>query len=214
MIKHPEYLISALSASLDTPNTRWSFGNQILYDMCAENPLHNDADVIVGKIWIIGRTYAAAIERRKTNTNFEDDFYYEIVAPKLLSIGPELDERIREINQYSLLTDKNLDLVLTTHKFLLDAFSEITNLEKRSLASKYLHFHCPDMVFIYDSRANTGVRSRVRLNTKKAAVHYSCGCDKEYSDFCVRMLEFREFIADFSGKTLSPRELDSLILYT
>lgn len=56
-------------------STKWNFGNQIMYDMCAKNPYHTDADIIGGKIWIIGRTYAAAIERGKSNTEKSDDFY-------------------------------------------------------------------------------------------------------------------------------------------
>jgi hypothetical protein len=35
------------------------YGNQILYRMCQEQPLHTDTDVISGKIWLIGRAYAA-----------------------------------------------------------------------------------------------------------------------------------------------------------
>jgi len=213
MIKHPDDLTLIVSDYLTTTDTRWSFGNQILYNMCAENPLHNDADVIVGKIWIIGRSYAAAIERRKTNTDFDDDFYYEIVAPKLLAIGSKLDDHIAEINQFSMLTEQNLDLVLETHKFLMDAFYDITKLEKRSLASKYLHFHCPKVFYIYDSRANQGIRNCVRLNRQKANDRYSCNCDKEYTDFCIRMLELRKFIADRFSNTLTPRELDNLLLY-
>lgn len=45
----------------------WSFGNQILYDMCLKNPSHTNENVIIGKIWLIGRSYAAAIERIKEN---------------------------------------------------------------------------------------------------------------------------------------------------
>ena len=64
-------------------NHRWEFGNSILYRMCEENPLHNDADVIVGKIWLIGRSYAAAIERRRNADGYQgDDFYFDAVAPK------------------------------------------------------------------------------------------------------------------------------------
>ena len=214
MIKRPNDQLPGISTFLDRKSTRWSFGNRILYDMCAENPLHNDEDIIVGKIWIVGRCYAAAIERRKTNTDFDGDFYYEVVAPKLLSIGPELDARIAEINKYTIVTEENLDLVLTTHKILMDAFYEITDLEKRSLASKYLHFHCPSMFFIYDSRANNEIRNRVKLDRPRAEQHYLCGGDKEYADFCIRMLEFREFVADKFGKTLSPREMDNLMLYS
>ncbi len=212
MIKNRDEQITSLSAFLETPSSRWAFGNSILYQMCSDNPLHNDVNVIAGKIWIIGRTYSAAIERRRINTDFDGDFYYEIVAPKLMEIGPELDERILKINQHSVLTEQNLDLVLTTHKFLMDTFFEITNLEKRSLASKYLHFHCPSMFFIYDSFATINSKKRVKLDKEKAALHYSCNGDKEYTDFCVRMLELRDFVNAFSDKMLTPRELDNLVL--
>ena len=47
---------------------RWAFGNEVLYRMCRESPLHEDPDVVVGKVWLIGRSYAAAIERRSGMT--------------------------------------------------------------------------------------------------------------------------------------------------
>ena len=79
-------------------NSRWKFGNSILYQMCEENPLHNNADVLIGKIWLIGRSYAAAIERRKNADDYQgDDFYYDAVAPKMLEIGDELVSRIESL---------------------------------------------------------------------------------------------------------------------
>lgn len=213
MIKHEKLLREELSGFLSKKSSRWDFGNKILYDMCSDNPLHDNPDVIVGKLWIIGRSYAAAIERRRSNTDFRGDFYYEIVAPKMLSIGNELDRRVAAIKKYPLLTEQNLDLVLTTHKFLMDTFYEITELEKRSLVSKYLHFHCPNLFLIYDSIANQNIRNRVKLDKEKAAEHYACGCDKEYADFCIRVLELRQFVEDQFGKVLSPRELDNLLLW-
>ena len=41
----------------------WGWGNGVLYRMCRNNPRHRDRDVIVGKMWLIGRAYAASIER-------------------------------------------------------------------------------------------------------------------------------------------------------
>ena len=58
----------------------WSFGNQILYDMCLKNPSHTNENVIIGKIWLIGRSYAAAIERIKEKSVPSDDFYSDVVA--------------------------------------------------------------------------------------------------------------------------------------
>ena len=79
---------------LNITNSRWEYGNSVLYRMCEEEPEHKQIDVIVGKIWLIGRSYAAAIERRKNAVVVGDDFYYDEIAPKLLEIGPELDDRI------------------------------------------------------------------------------------------------------------------------
>ena len=60
---------------LNITNSRWEYGNSVLYRMCEEEPEHKQIDVIVGKIWIIGRSYAAAIERRKNAVVVGDDFY-------------------------------------------------------------------------------------------------------------------------------------------
>ena len=134
---------------LDRENSRWEFGNKILYKMCEEYPLHKDADVLSGKILLIGRSYAAAIERRKNADDYKgDDFYYDVVAPKMLEIGDELDNRIEFLKNNTGVIFDCIPEILSTHKFLMDAFKEMTGLEKRSLASKYLHFHCPEKFFI------------------------------------------------------------------
>ncbi len=49
----------------NTEKTDWDFSNGILYKMCADNFEHTQRNKIVGKILVIGRTYAVAIERRK-----------------------------------------------------------------------------------------------------------------------------------------------------
>jgi hypothetical protein len=64
--------------------TVWDFGNQVLYDMCRTNPEHKRDQIIIGKMWIIGRTYAAAIERRRRMEVASGDAFYEtVVAPKI-----------------------------------------------------------------------------------------------------------------------------------
>ena len=47
----------------------WNVGNKVLYDLCRERPLHTDTQAVLAKIWLIGRAYAAAIERRKNKTS-------------------------------------------------------------------------------------------------------------------------------------------------
>lgn len=65
-------------------NTTWDLGNQVLYDLCRDHPRHNSADVVIAKVWLIGRSYSAAIERRRSPTAYGDSFYTKHVAPAVL----------------------------------------------------------------------------------------------------------------------------------
>ena len=195
---------------LESNETRWEFGNSILYDMCKRKPFHNQADIIVGKIWIIGRSYAAAIERRRTVGNTNDDFYYNDVAPKMLEIGNELDFRLSKLRNIKSTILDNAKEILETHKLLMDTFYELTGLEKRSLASKYLHFHCPEMFFIYDSRARANINKYVKRPDKR--ILSSVKCDSEYGDFFCRMIELQNFINQKLGTYQSPRRIDNFLL--
>ncbi|MFC1785893.1 hypothetical protein ACFLZA_00835, partial [Candidatus Neomarinimicrobiota bacterium] len=62
-------------------SNEWDFGNEVLYELCKKNFEHKEDDKIIAKVWLIGRAYAAAIERRKNKTDINDDFYVEKVAP-------------------------------------------------------------------------------------------------------------------------------------
>ena len=192
-------------------NLRWVYGNSILYRMCKEEPAHNKIDVIVGKIWLIGRSYAAAIERRKNAVDDGDDFYYDVVAPKLLEIGQELDDRIARLRNSTRLIVDDVEEILGTHKFLMDTFYELTGLEKRSLASKYLHFHCPEKFFIYDSRARASIGKLVKRPDKGLLENLS-DYDLEYGDYLCRMVELQDYLAKQFGVYERPRKLDSFLL--
>ena len=197
---------------LKQKNSRWEFGNSILYQMCEDNPLHNDADVVIGKIWLIGRSYAAAIERRKNADDYQgDDFYYDAVAPKMLEIGKELDSRIESLKNNTGIIADCVPEILSTHKYLMDAFMELTGLEKRSLASKYLHFHCPEKFFIYDSRARAAIGKIVKRPNKKILLGID-DHDAEYGDFVCRMLELQEYLGEKLGTYEKPRAIDSFLL--
>ena len=184
MIKDERKVLDLYKDFVDAKKRDWEFGNNILYKMCEENPKHNKSNVVVGKIWLIGRSYAAAIERRKGGEK-TGDFYFDVVAPKINKIHEELDNKITELSQSSANHIVNL---LRTHKFLTDVFSDISQLQKRSLASKYLHFHCRKKVFIYDSRARDAIHKLVKRPDKSILDNLQPDeFDKEYGDFVCRV---------------------------
>lgn len=193
---------------LNNKTDRWQLANGILYRMCEEHPLHVDENEIVAKLWIIGRTYAAALERRKNKKDDKIDFYYEEAAPAIKEFQKYLDNSIEEINKGS-----NITIVIKTHKLLVDNFKKITGLEKRSLASKYLHFHCRNAVYIYDSIASTSMNKLVK-NPEKDFLDGmdEKNFDKTYADFVAKMLVLKAHLENSLNINLSPRDLDDFLL--
>lgn len=189
----------------------WDFGNKVLYDMCKRHPLHDESDKVIAKVWLIGRSYAAAIERRKEieGNEFEgDDFYLERVAPMILN--SEIDDWFQSLKSIRSISDSNLEKILFVHFKVMDLFSDISGLEKRSLASKYLHFHFPKLFFIYDSRAARAIASLSHITGRVGRSKYLS--DNEYRKFCEKCLVLRDYIQDSHNVEVSPRTLDNLLL--
>lgn len=199
-------------------NNRWVFANSVLYNLCKEHPKNINADEVVAKIWLIGRAYAAAIERRRNAEETKGkDFYYEIVAPDITNNSTYIDNLIESLNMSDKTINENLENVLELHYFLMNLFKDKTGMEKRSLASKYLHFHCPDKFFIYDSRAKGAIQDLVQRPNKKDKEEYKNfeWFDKEYADFVCRLLELREFLIDHcnASPNITPRDIDSFMIW-
>ena len=183
----------------------WDLSNEILYDMCRIYPEHDTHEKIIAKMWLIGRSYAASIERRKNAAQIGDSFYTEVVAPEIQK--SPIDSWLKEVPKKEPGNSQSISV----HKKLQDTIFSITGLHKRSLSSKYLHFHCPGSFFLYDSRAR---RSVMELTPHIASIPMISAneFDKEYRDFVRRCLWLWNNIRENFGFELTPREMDNLLL--
>ena len=202
---------------MKSKDSKWEYANSILYDLCKKNPKHDDEHIIVAKVWLIGRSYAAAIERGRDLSGSSEAFYYDVVAPKIMeeSFGTKvLDKNLDELLRSNKRIADDLEQILYVHKKLTDKFRNISKSAKRSLASKYLHFHCPDKFFIYDSRADAAIKDIV--NSPDRSRIKGMEYDSEYGNFVCRMLEFQKHLIDKLNPKqmdyISPRNLDSFLL--
>lgn len=195
-------------------DTRYRLANDKLYEIVRMYPLHTNADEIVTKLWIIGRTYAAAVERRNNKDLTPGDFYYDYVAPALMRLDENqsniLDEKINSLRDIEEPNFENLPRILSVHKYLVDLFEELTEKEKRSLASKYLHFHLPNLFFIYDSRVSSVITKF--SGRRPHFIRFQEDCDKIYADYCYKALPIYNEIRD-NNYTDSPiRVVDNILL--
>jgi hypothetical protein len=207
-------LISSADIDIAKNISSWDFGNEVLYDLCNKNPNHDCEDKIIAKVWLIGRSYAAALERKR-NMSTEpksDDFYVKTVAPKMKASG--LDEWIATIPDGIILSQCQLGLAVKVHWQLTNLFKEIigNDISKRSLASKYLHFHRPKAFFIFDKRATEAIK---QITPSRGIPEIECSdADKSYLDFVQKCLWLREYIKNQFSETLNPRQIDNLLIRT
>jgi len=185
----------------------WDFGNQVLYDMCRKHPRHDEKGVVLGKIWLIGRAYAATIERGRKGSHLPNDkFYTDIVWPRINSKNSGIDEMFDDLRK-----DSSTKNILKVHRKLAELFKEINGKMLISLASKYLHFHFPDLFFIYDTRAVKAV-SMLSGIAGRAGRNQFPESDNEYRKFYEKCSNVRDAIENDFGERLSPRVLDNLLL--
>lgn len=190
----------------------WSFSNNVLYDLCKKNPKHDKDDVNIAKIWLIGRSYAAAIERgAKNNTVY---FYEEVVAPKMREYAAKIDNAIASLSE-----NAELHTIFSAYSIILNCFYEISGKWNVSLASKYLHFHCPNVFFMYDSRALSAIGSvledySLEKSVSKADLEAFAefGESREYIKFYLKCQKCVEAIEKDIGRKFTPREFDNLLL--
>lgn len=190
----------------------WDFGNAVLYNLCKDNFLHKEDKHILSKVLFIGRIYAAAVERRKIYlADINDNFYTERIAPAFRK--SDLDDKLFDLKSVTTNKPENIELVLQTHYYLIEILKEITALGKRSFSSKYLHFHLPNLFYIYDSRAFAVLR-QFKYEVPKDLEHLlkRDNIDIEYAKFYCDCFSLKGQIKEHFGIELTPRQLDNLLI--
>jgi len=187
----------------------WAQGDEVLYEMCRRDPCHSDVQPVVAKMWLIGRSYAAAIERKRPKDGSTAEDFYSRIARRL--IDSDLDDQISGLNRMTKLEPDSVDGLLDVHAAVIGLLKPDTGDAKRSFASKYLHFHCPTVVPIYDSLAEAAIYAalgRERVRTRVSSPDH----DGAYRTFVARVLHLRSELEDEYGISLSPRQMDRLLL--
>lgn len=192
----------------------WRVGNHVLYELCRKRAGHKDTADVLAKIWLIGRSYAAAIERRRNRVQDNDTYYVTTVVPAI--VKSPIDTWLTDARGAGRASVESAEVALEVHRKTTDLFSNVSDLNKRSLASKYLHFHVPELFFIYDSRAIVALgalREIVGRASRRSSGKADSGGDNEYRKLYVKSLRLRDHIETEYDRRLCPREIDDLLLW-
>ncbi len=205
-------MFPSLEATQRVQRLSESFGNKILYDMCSTYPEHIDSEVVSGKLWLIGRAYSASLERKKPPGKSTGDLYRQVTKAIVES---DIDKQItalkeKRIQHLMSTDDETISQILHLHNSFIRIVIRHVEIGKRSLASKYLHFHIPELIYIYDSIAAGKLQAiypRLRIKHK-----FSSQFDYTYTKFFFKMLKLRDELISQHELLLTPRQIDRLLL--
>lgn len=182
--------------------------NDVLYQMCRDLPGHTDEGTILAKVWIIGRTYAAGIERHAEGG-------LDPIVSALRSSSRWLDPALRRLaKRQPIFTSANLKEVAKLHHELEARLRRHTRNgnQVRSFVSKYLHFHAP-IVPIFDSVVNLQLRTTGWYPWRRALAEefpVPASVDSAYWQHCVRIAKITdEWTA--AGLVPTTRNIDSYV---
>ena len=186
----------------------WCVGNDVLYDMCRKYPAHKDATEVVAKLFLIGRSYAAAIERTKN-----DNIYEKKIPKMVMDNGKEIDVALNKCKS------SDLAQIFSTYDLVLKCFNKVSGKWNKSLASKYLHFHQPENFYLIDSRAKKGISvvlEALSLNSRiKEQEMTDFSVSKESKEYVIFYLKCQKCVSEleelFKSK-FSTRDFDNLLL--
>lgn len=195
----------------------WDKANKVLYDLCKKYPNHETREDIIAKAMIIGRTYAASLERqKKEGSKIETTDFYTKVYKALHN--KSFSNKIEQLKYERSITKDNLVEVVKLHKKMVNLLEKCTKegISNRSFASKYLHFHLPKLFYIFDKYANTEIkklRSEISWKGNGECLLDSLresDFDSDYGRFVNNCFHVHRYLKQ-NKYSLKPRQLDNLL---
>lgn len=185
-----EFIADTLALSVLDPRTR------ALYELCFLHRNHFQDEIVADKLRMIVRLCAE-------HGFHVGDFSPEFAAHRLGRSG--VDRWFAGI-----ATAEQLDpaLVFDMHKRVMDVFANLPADQARSLASKYMHFHFPELFYLYDGRV---AAAAAELGEGECGYLARGEHDADYGRFFACCRKLSERLVGLAGRRLNPRELDRVL---
>lgn len=184
-----EFIADVLSQSILDPRSR------ALYDLCFFHRHHGNDELVADKLRLIARLYA----EYSPGLGFSPERGAHCLAKS-------------PVDRWfcTLATAERLEgwLLLEMHKRVMDVFADLPEAEARSLASKYLHFHFPELFYIHDSVVDRAARHLAQGDCGFLAMS---DYDPVYGRFHACCRKLAERLGPELGRRLSPREMDRVL---
>jgi len=148
----------------------WEAMDQVIIRMCDENPGHTQVPEVYAKVALINRAYRANMQMGAKNAEWN--------VAKLL-VDQKSDKFIAPLRVLPRFGRETISEIVSTHESLVQLVHTVTNRTTNSFASKYLSFHAPRVVPLFDSNsykvAQQLVGDRVRRELYRGNANWKYG---------------------------------------
>jgi len=179
-----------------------------IYLMCRNLPDHPSLEIARVKIGLVRRVPGVHAQSGRECASIHHDYHDDIIGRILMD--SRLDLLLDSLREIPSLNTEYLGEVVRCHAYLAEEIRKVTGLQSRALASRYLHFHLPRIVPIYD-RQSALVLGKLCSNRIHRKDIPSCG-DSAYSQFCSQILVLQKDLQENFDTRLNLRQIDRLLI--
>lgn len=173
----------------------WCEMDRCLYGFFGAHIDHTQEEFVHAKVLLVNRCYQAYAHLRIKEEDLSKRLcQLEWLDKEIAAVIPALD-----------FEDWALKAVVELHRRLVDKGHEWCGAKLESFFSKYLHFHCPKVVPIYDSRSWRALNDFFPKKLKANRGYY-------YEGFCACYLELYQHLCTSYQRSITIREID-VVLY-
>lgn len=156
---------------------------------CRNNPGHSDPCEVAAKVALVNRMYSAQLGKGKMGKFVAEDK----VTESLVVSNRVIDDFMRKLSKFTTLNRDNLPTVVECHNKLVEIIRKRLKLKTFSFSSKYLSFHFPRVVPIFDSKATTCARKILKADSAFRGY-------EPYEKHCRQILRLMEVLVEYKLK--------------
>lgn len=182
--------------------------DQAILRACRKNPNHHSRNNVFAKIALVNRTYRANLGRYLGSA----EKYPEWQLAKIF-IQKDIDGLLSPLKHIRCFNRSSIDKIVQAHEKLVEVTYLVTNKAENSFCSKYLRFHFPKIIPIYDRFSYVASWSLVGKEVKAArgATRFDDNKNCEYGYHCEAVLLLLEALLKKGIKDPDLRLVDCVL---
>lgn len=160
-------------------NYYYRFLEEHIVALCKKYPKHTNQDKVYAKIALVNRAYKVNIEKRKVGA--------ELRLAECLIADSKIDDMIRRLRSVREFNESTFYTIVEKHGEFVHLCKKPLGIRANSFCSKYLHFHLPSIIPIFDQFAYDEVWKLVGKEVKTNS-EFDNYINEDYVYYCKALL--------------------------